>query len=97
MTVDKVSPHHMGSTAQIRERAPVERVLPHAEGAAPETGHIQEGVDISDRAKELARLKLLVAQMPDPPSGRVEEIKHRVASGTYEVPAIEVARKMLET
>jgi negative regulator of flagellin synthesis FlgM len=96
MTVEKVSSQHMPNTGPVRDKASVERASLKPDGAAPETARTQEDVEISPRAKELARIRALVAQMPDPRSDRVDEIKQKVASGTYQVPAIEVAKKMLE-
>ncbi len=95
MTVEKVSSHSVGTTGQIREKGTVER--PHGTGSptAPAAEGIQEDVQISSQAKGITRLMDLVKQLPDSLSPRVDELKRQISKGTYEVPAIEIAKKML--
>ncbi len=96
MTVEKVSPQQLVTSGQVREHPAVDQVRHRADSNAIQTIRPQEEVEISAQAKEMARLRAMVAHMPDFRSHKVDELRQKVEAGTYHVPAIEVARKMLE-
>jgi negative regulator of flagellin synthesis FlgM len=55
-----------------------------------------DSVTLSDSARSLAAARDAVQNAPDVREQKVAEIKQHVDSGTYEVPASVLARKMLE-
>lgn len=81
------------------EQAPVRRVGPRpsaAPGAAPAGTAPTDSVEISGRARELARARQAAEAAPDVRAELVARIKQQVESGTYEVSADLVARALLE-
>ncbi len=54
-----------------------------------------EQIDLSPRAKEIARAQQVIEATPDVRSQRVRELKAAVEAGTYRVSSEEVAESML--
>jgi negative regulator of flagellin synthesis FlgM len=65
---------------------------------AGKTGGVKgnDQVTVSERAKEIARLKAETSKLPDIRTERVTEIKNAVSAGTYNVKGEAVAAKMLK-
>lgn len=55
-----------------------------------------DSVTLSDSARSLANARAEVAKAPDVREHKVADIKHQVESGTYEVSARVLARKMVD-
>ena len=55
-----------------------------------------DAVELSPEAQEAAGLKQHLAEMSGVREERVAELSRRVQSGTYQVPARDVARKILD-
>ena len=60
--------------------------------AAPVPG---DSVSISEEARALAKARQVVESAPDVRAAKVAAVKQRLADGTYEVPADDLARAML--
>jgi negative regulator of flagellin synthesis FlgM len=75
-----------------------------ASAATPEAGKAgqqaqaqnADSVTLSDSARSLAAAREAVQNAPDVREQNVADIKQQVDSGTYQVPASVLARKMLE-
>ncbi|MGE5484583.1 MAG: flagellar biosynthesis anti-sigma factor FlgM [Ignavibacteriales bacterium] len=52
-------------------------------------------LSISPQASEVRKLKEVIAAMPDERADKVEAISKRIAEGTYEVKAADIAEMML--
>jgi len=52
-------------------------------------------VDISGRSKEMAKAHEALSATPEVRQNKVEDVKARLANGSYEVDADEVANKMI--
>lgn len=57
----------------------------------------KDRVEISQLGKDFQIAKQVVAQAPDIRQDKVNELKQRMASGTYNVSLVEVADKMVES
>ncbi|MGE5589019.1 MAG: flagellar biosynthesis anti-sigma factor FlgM [Bacillota bacterium] len=55
-----------------------------------------DAVELSPEARELAAVKQRLAEVPDVREQRVAELAAKVQSGTYRVPAQDVARRILD-
>ncbi len=77
-------------TRQVRED---EGARGRPEGAAAPRRH--DVINLSARARELSRLRDVVAQLPDVRAERVDEIARAIREGTYSVEASEVAERIL--
>ena len=62
-------------------------------GAAADAG---DRIQISQRAREAARVAEIVRATPDLRTQRVSELKQAVEAGTYDVPGPKIAAKMLD-
>jgi negative regulator of flagellin synthesis FlgM len=97
MEIDRISQQPSRRTESVSEQAGVPRAEhgkrhPHAERAERASG---DTLEISDRARELARAHEAVESAPDVRAEKVARIKQQVESGTYSVPAEELAKKLL--
>ena len=53
-------------------------------------------VELSEKSKQIARVRDLAESAPDIRRDKVEEIKAKLAAGTYQVNAEEIADKLLK-
>lgn len=53
-------------------------------------------VQLSEKAKELAKLKQIINQMPEIRTDKVEALKKAIQEGNYQVDSFKVAGKILE-
>ena len=84
---DQVNEGESVSSAQRAGQTP-ERV-------AAEQVSRADSVEISERARELAKAQDAVQAAPDVRSEKIQELKARIGAGTYHVPTEEIARKLL--
>lgn len=63
---------------------------------AAETVSKADTVEISARARELARAQKAVEAAPDVRADKVAELKKQIDEGTYDVPAEALAAKLLD-
>lgn len=68
---------------------------PKGAGEAKPPGLGQDQVELSPEAREIKAAQQALAQTPEVRTDKVEEIKGRIASGTYEVRGEEVAEKII--
>lgn len=71
-----------------------ESKTPAKNGEAAPAG-TADTVQLSDRAREVARAQELAGAAPAVRAEKVEQVKARVEAGTYEVKAEEVAEKVI--
>jgi len=64
--------------------------------SAPENVGQADSVEISERARELARAQQAVEAAPDVRADKVAELKQQIEAGTYDVPAEALADKLLD-
>ncbi len=68
--------------------------------AAEEKGAVNKAgsdrVNLSDRAKEIAKLKSEINNLPEIRTEKVQEIQKAVANGTYKIDSIKIAQKMID-
>jgi negative regulator of flagellin synthesis FlgM len=101
MEVDRIGqkPARPANADAASEQAAVrrtERTQNHARHELkPESANPAGKVEISARARELARARKAVEDAPDVRNDRVNSIRDRIKAGTYDVPAEEVAKKLL--
>jgi negative regulator of flagellin synthesis FlgM len=84
----------VGEQAAVRQ---AERARQPASGASTEKGAPAYTVDISERARELARAFQAVDEAPDVRADKVTELQKQIEDGTYQVPAEALARKLLQS
>ncbi len=53
-------------------------------------------LELSQRARDLQRVRAHLQELPEVRSDRVEQLREQIQSGAYHVPAEEVARKIVE-
>lgn len=63
--------------------------------AAPNQRNPEEKVDISAKAKEFTDIKNVVNGLPDIRNEKVQALQSRIDRGIYEVPAEDLARKIV--
>jgi len=63
---------------------------------AAEPASSADSVEISERARELARAQQAVEASPDVREDKVAELKKQIEDGTYNVPAEALADKLLD-
>ena len=68
---------------------------PVAQPGAPTGGTKSDGVNLSERARDIKRFADLVAGMPDVRLERTEPIARAVGEGTYRVSEQDIAEKIL--
>jgi negative regulator of flagellin synthesis FlgM len=56
---------------------------------------LTERVDLSTKAKDIQQIKQIIDQTPDVRAEKVQEIKHQIETGSYNVNAEKVAEKMV--
>lgn len=56
---------------------------------------VTDKVNLSGKAKEIAKLKEFINQLPDIRTERVEALRKAIETGTYRVDSFKVAEKML--
>lgn len=61
-----------------------------------ESASFTDSLELSQAGKDLKTAKDAVREAPDIREERVQEIKRRMANGTYQVSAKEVAEKMVD-
>ena len=71
----------------------VQRSKGAADAKPPQLG--QDQVELSPEAREIKAAQQALAQTPEVRADKVEDLKRRVASGTYEVRGEEVAEKII--
>jgi len=71
---------------------PVDRIQTRAPAQSLQT----DSVEISERARELARAKQAVEAAADIRTDKVAALKKQIADGTYNVPAEALADKLLD-
>ncbi len=97
MEIDRIGQQPSRRTESVSEQAGVQRAEhgkhhPRTERTERASG---DTLEISDRARELARAHEAVEAAPDVRAEKVARIKQQVESGTYSVPAEELAKKLL--
>lgn len=68
---------------------------PKGADEAKSPGLGQDQVELSPEAREIKAAQQALAQTPEVRTDKVEELKGRIASGTYEVRGEEVAEKII--
>jgi negative regulator of flagellin synthesis FlgM len=80
---------------------PVKLVKPTDNRAAesrpegPSPAHRKDRVSLSPQARELLKAQKALAAIPDVRAEKVEEIKARIANGTYRIDSEQIADKMI--
>ena len=77
----------------VRLQKPGEK---NASARAPGKADATDKVDLSVGAKELGDIMSAVNRLPDVRTEKVAGIRDRIASGTYDVDSVEIARKMVD-
>ncbi len=90
----------MISRSQIEHSLKIQsnKVQPKGDAARSRPGSGTPGTDqieISPRAGEIARIKEAIRSMPDERAEKVQAIAERIAQGTYDVDAADIAEMML--
>ena len=91
--ISKIPPEALSGEAKVKEQDP--QVKPGREPAEEASG--QDKVQISDRSREIARVRELVNAAPEVRSDKVAEMKEKLASGTYSVNGEQVAEAMMKS
>jgi len=74
---------------------PIERIQHQPPARSAQTEQT-DSVEISERARELARAQRAVEAAPDMRADKVAELKQQIEDGTYNVPAEALADKLLD-
>ena len=61
----------------------------------PSPAHRKDQVSLSPRAREILNAQKALAAIPDVRAEKVEEIKARIADGTYRIDGEQIADKMI--
>lgn len=83
----EVSPARTRGVARTDRRA--EAISSDSSAAA------HDAVELTDTASQLKRIEARLAEIPDVDQARVDAVRQRLESGTYEVDAARVAQKLL--
>ena len=67
-----------------------------AEKITRKTESHADSIELSDKAKEIAELQKLAAEIPEVRADLVQKIKQKIATNTYYVPAEKLAEKLCE-
>lgn len=63
--------------------------------ATPAAAPAEETVDLSSRSRDLLQIKTAVAQLPEVREEKVQDLKARIESGTYNINGGHIAGKMV--
>jgi len=88
--------HDQNPLKKTDESQGVEKNQDPKRSPRPPAAQGSDRIQISERAREAARVSEIVQATPDIRVQKVEELKRAVDAGTYDVPGHEVAAKMLE-
>lgn len=67
-----------------------------SQGGQTARAGIQDRVNLSGKAQEIAELKQVIKGLPDIRTEKVKEIHQAVANGTYKVDSMKIAGKMID-
>jgi negative regulator of flagellin synthesis FlgM len=86
-----------GRPAQVAPERGVKRVKDSTDAApsAAKGASANEGVRITDSARQLAALEQAIRALPDVDDAKVSEIRNAIESGTYEVSPDRIADKLM--
>jgi flagellar biosynthesis anti-sigma factor FlgM len=87
-----IDPRRAQPTPSVAPAPRVRRATPQPAASAPAA----DSVSLSSEARSLAASRRAVESAPEVREDRVAELKQRIASGEYDVPADALARKMLK-
>ena len=79
----------------ITQAPDVQRVTPSSINANKNSDLSGERVEISGKASDLHKIREIVRKTPDVRAEKVELLKEKIASGSYNVSSHEIADKML--
>jgi negative regulator of flagellin synthesis FlgM len=63
---------------------------------AQKSDNSKDKISLSGRAKEINELKVIIEELPDIRTDRVDEVKRTIDAGNYNVDSLKVAEKVLE-
>ncbi len=95
---DKITSQGRSSLDITRSRAPASDATPRsktAESGKP-AAEARDSVQLTDTATNLKRIEAKLADVPEVDQSRVDEIRQRLQSNTYEIDAEQVAQKILQ-
>ncbi len=85
----------MDTLEQTSQKRNVEKISSTDEQQA---GHIEsDAVTISERGKDVSEMTRTLKDMPDVRADKVAELKERIANGTYNISAKDIAAKIVNT
>ena len=102
MSINSISSQNAASAYSISQNADINRSANAAQQQASKTHHhggasrAADQVTLSDSARSLASAQDAVRSAPDIREQKVAAIKQQVESGTYQVSARVLARKMVD-
>ncbi len=93
MKIDSLSPNPLSTNPP--EGAGSVKNSNHADQTARTHGAASDRADLSDRARLMGKARAALQNAPDVNQEKVNSIKQRVDNGTYQIPADELARRLL--
>jgi flagellar biosynthesis anti-sigma factor FlgM len=96
MDIERISQRYTGEVGEAAAARRVERTPSEAARRADAERPRGDTLEISDRARELARARQAVDEAPDARAEKVADIKKRIEDGTYTVSPKLLARKLLD-
>jgi negative regulator of flagellin synthesis FlgM len=94
MRIDS-DPNRIGALS-LSDRVSPQRGAPAAQGTRLAHASGPDEAVLSQRAQEVLAARKALAAIPDVRAEKVAELRQKISSGTYEVDAEAVARKILE-
>ena len=65
------------------------------DGSTTRSSNHEDSFELSSETQEFLRIRKLVDAVPEVRHDRVEQLKHEIARGTYNVPASDIAEAIL--
>ena len=93
MKIDSLSPNPL-STNQPEGAGSVKK-SDHADQTARTHAAATDRAELSERARLMGKARTALQNTPDVNQDKVNSVKQRVDNGTYQVPADELARRLL--
>lgn len=81
-------------TEQVRQREEIK--TQHPQPSAPDKTSQEEKVDLSQKAKEIQKIRKLAEEAPEIREEKVAELKQKIEQGGYNIKGEKVAQKILE-
>lgn len=92
--IDQKSPSHIvGRGGESRLNTPQNESISHHQAARSES--LGEKLTLTQTTTHLVKLLNSVSKLPISDTGRIEQIKHAVSSGNYEINSKSTAQKLI--